>query len=306
MNYQMNWKNYRGMTAIPTQALSHLREASGDSLRVLLLLFSETEPLTVEEISTRLSLSEGQIDDSLRYWHEKGILIEEKEEKAPAVSLVKPSASSITSEELTKAYEEDPQARLLFENSEALYGRPLKPLERRNLLYILQSTLLPVDVILMMIDFCVRMDKLTPRYLMTLSEDWADRNITSHELAEKQIQILTEKTERERLITGCFGIHNRRLTKKESDYIEKWFSSYSYSLPIIQIAYEKTVDTIGKLSFAYTNKILTSWHKEGVKTPEDIAKVETLPEKKKKTEPKREASYDLTELSKRGLFIPEE
>lgn len=303
MNYQMNWKNYRGMTAIPTQAVAHLREASGDSLRVLLLLFSEAEPLSVKDISNRLLISEGQAKDALRYWCEKGILVEDSEAK-PAVTVVKPSAASITSEELSAACESDPQTLLLFENAETLYGRPLKPLERRTLLYILQSTMLPVDVILMMIDFCVRSDKLTPRYLMTLAEDWADKNIVSHEAAERQIQFLSEKTERERLITGCFGIYNRRLTKKESDYIEKWFSSYSFSLPIIQLAYEKNVDTTGSFSFPYINKILTNWHKAGIKTPEDVAENEALHSKKTDSSQK-ETSYDLNELSKRGLFIPE-
>ena len=87
-------------------------------------------------------------------------------------------------------------------------------------------------------------------------------------------------------------------------YIEKWFCEYSYSIPIIQKAYEKTVDAIGKLSFPYLNKILTSWYNEGIKTPEEAAEKDI---KTPKTPPsvEKETSYNLNELSKRGLFIPE-
>lgn len=305
MDYQINWKNLHGITGIPTQAIAYIKEAPGDYLRILLLLFSESSFLSTEEISNKLSISQSNVDDSIRYWAEKGILIFPEENVVEKPFFKKPSASSVTSEELTEAFDSDPQTRLLFENAELLYGRPLKPLERRNLLYILQNTLLPVDVILMIIDFCVRMDKLSPRYLLSVCEDWADRNINSHELAEEQIQFLTEKTERERLIVGCFGIHNRRLTKKESNYIEKWFCEYAYSIPIIQKAYEKTVDAIGKLSFPYLNKILTSWYNEGIKTPEEAAEKDI---RTPKTPPRveKETSYNLNELSKRGLFVPEE
>jgi len=305
MDYQINWKNLYGMTSIPTQALAYINEAPGDYLRILLLLFSENSFLASEEIANKLSIPILNVDDSIRYWAEKGILILPKDNVDEKLIFKKPSASSITSEELTEAFDSDPQTRLLFENAELLYGRPLKPLERRNLLYILQNTLLPVDVILMIIDFCVRMDKLSPRYLLSVCEDWADRNINSHELAEEQIQFLTEKTERERLIVSCFGIHNRRLTKKESDYIEKWFCEYDYSISMIQKAYEKTVDAIGKLSFPYLNKILTSWHNDGIKTPEEAAKNDI---KTPKLTPhiEKDSSYNLNELSKRGLFVPEE
>lgn len=305
MDYQINWKNLHGMTGIPTQALAYIKEVPGDYLRVLLLLFSESSFLSPEEISNKLSIPKSNVNNSIRYWIEKGLLSFPEENIVEKSAFKKPSASSITSEELTEAFDSDPQARLLFENAELLYGRPLKPLERRNLLYILQNTLLPVDVILMIIDFCVRMDKLSPRYLLSVCEDWADRNINSHELAEEQIQFLTEKTERERLVVGCFGIHNRRLTKKESDYIEKWFCDYSYSISIIQKAYEKTVDYTGKLSFPYLNKVLTSWYNEGIKTPEEAAEQE-IKTPKTQLYSERETSYNLDELSMRGLFVPEE
>ena len=73
---------------------------------------------------------------------------------------------------------------MLFEQSEQLYSRPLKPTERRTLLYIYEYCELPIDVILMVVDFCIRYNK-SPRQILSICEDWSDNDITTHEQAER-------------------------------------------------------------------------------------------------------------------------
>lgn len=40
---------------------------------------------------------------------------------------------------------------------------------------------------------------------------------------------------------------------------------------MIRLAYERAVENTGKLSFAYINKVLQNWHREGVRTAADAA-----------------------------------
>ena len=43
---------------------------------------------------------------------------------------------------------------------------------------------------------------------------------------------------------------------KERDYIEHWFTDLSYGPELIKLAYDRTVDNTGKVSFPYLNRSL--------------------------------------------------
>lgn len=303
MNYQLNFPAFSGLIALPAAVTEHLPEASGLAVKVLIALLSaQGGKPTPEEIASTLGVSAEDARDGLKYWVSKGILTTEEKEKREAVKLVKPGSNTITSKELADQMEHNAQVRCLFESAETLYARPLSAMERRTLLYALQSTLLPVDVILMIIDFCLRIGKASVNYILRVCEDWAEQEINTHELAEERIRRDLEKNEGEKLVMSCFGIHGRKLTKKESDYINKWLHQYGFQLNMVRLAYERTIDSIGELSFPYINKILTEWHKHGIATPEQANSKDAKPAGKQE---EKQPSYDLDKLSKRGLYIPE-
>ena len=66
---------------------------------------------------------------------------------------------------------------------------------------------------------------------------------------------------------AAFGIYDRNLIDKEREYISAWFQDYGFSIPMIKLAYERTVERTGKLSFPYVNSILRSWYEKGVTSP---------------------------------------
>lgn len=300
MEYQINPQILTGMAAIPGKVCELLDEVDGDALRVLVFIFSNRSMPDVQEIQSKLHLTRSQVSSAIRYWQAKNILTAEPKTTS---GMRKPDASCISTQELVEAKENNQNAAMLFEQAELLYTRPLKPSERRNLLYILETTDLPADVILMAVDYCIRIGKATARYILAVCENWSDCNIITHEQAEEQIRTLLEKNQIERMICSCFGIHNRSLTSNERKAIEKWTAEYKFPLNMIQIAYEKAADATGKLSFPYISKILSTWHKAGVDTPE---KIDQMDHNKKTNKSSREKpSYNLAELAKKGLFIPE-
>jgi len=62
--------------------------------------------------------------------------------------------------------------------------------------------------------------------------------------------------------------------------MEVWVKDYRFSLDIIKLACEKTVENTGKVSLSYAEKILSSWHKKGVKSVEDAEKADEKPQTK--------------------------
>ena len=274
-----------------------------------ILIFNEDKNSTSSEIATKLDLTISQVEDSLRFWKSKEIILAPKKENA-VFSIDKPCASQISTNELKEAMTQNQYVKMLFSQSEQLYARPLKPIERRTLLYIYEFYNLSIDVILMVVDFCIRYNK-PPRQLLSICEEMSDDNVNTHEQAEKRIQILTEKYNIESQVRHCFGIYDRKLSLNEKKMIHKWFIELGFGINMIRLAFNRCVDAIGKLSFQYIDKILLNWQRENVKTPEELETLEFNRPQTRKAKPKIESrpktSYDLNELlSKSGLFIPEQ
>ncbi len=303
MKYEINPKKIFNLIAIPAEIKEYITETSGDFLKVLFLIFSEKKTLTSFEIATKLDISIPQVDDAIRFWKFKGILKLPEEETA-IYKIKQPSIDQISTKELIDAKKSNNLIDMMFKEAEILYKRPLRPIERRTIFYVFEFYKLPVDVILMVTDFCIRNNK-SLKQLLTICEDMSEKDITSHEQAEKYIKNLTEKFAIEKQIQNCFGIYDRKLSTNEKKYIKKWTQTYCFNVNMIKIAFEICVDNTGKLSFQYIEKILQNWNKNEIKTQKDVK--ELLNKKtNSKNKTSKSASYDLDELiSKNSIFIPE-
>ena len=72
----------------------------------------------------------------------------------------------------------------------------------------------------------------------------------------------------------AFGISGRNLLDAEIAYIRKWTGTYGFTLDIITEACARTIRNTGKAKFEYADSILTSWHKQGIRHLEDIARLD--------------------------------
>ena len=70
------------------------------------------------------------------------------------------------------------------------------------------------------------------------------------------------------------GMGERELTTKEKTLFDCWFGEWNFPFDTVKLAYEKTIDTTGKLSTTYMNGILRRWHENGFETIEDVQKGE--------------------------------
>ncbi len=304
MKYEINPKKIYNLTALPVEIKEYISEVSGESFKVLFLIFSEKKNLTSFEIATKLDLTVPQVEDAIRFWKSKKILIPPREEENAVISINKPSIDQISTEELVNAKEKNKLVEMLFKESEVLFKRPLRPIERRTLLYIYEFFKLPIDVILMTIDFCIRYNK-SLKQILSICENMSDNDITTHETAEKYIKAITEKFNIENQIKNCFGIYNRKLSSNEKKYISKWTTKYNFKINMIQNAFNICVDKTGKLSFQYIEKILQNWKKNNITSPNEL-EIFNSKNAKIKNKKSHQTSYNLDEiLSNNPLYIKE-
>lgn len=134
---------------------------------------------------------------------------------------------------------------------------------------------------------------LSPEYILTLASYMATKgkpNVST--LKNKAISLhkrgLDTVEELERYISDCerentadwelkrlFGIKGRNLSDAELAYFRRWCEEFDFTTEIVSAAYDiSSVATGGKLSFPYTDKILTEWHEAGCKSLEECRRHE--------------------------------
>ena len=160
---------------------------------------------------------------------------------------------------------------------------------------------LAADFILMVIQYCCSIGRANMRYVEKTAASWVDLGIDTHEKAEQHILKLTDLHSKENQVRSAFGIGERSLIPKEEKFINTWFNDYGFDIAMIRLAYERTVEKIGKLSFPYIDSILSSWYKKGIKTPRQASeesRPQQAPADSPKHAPSRSTSYDLDQIEK--------
>lgn len=303
MNYKLNLGSWGSVFAVPADVVDkYIKIAGGSSIKVLLFFLRHSgEQVTDEIIANALSMNCEDVNDSLSFWKQVGLLDEVDGSFAPALaslSLPKESISAIVtpvaavgvtkeqadfaaikaaalrSPEFTPAQiagtvKSDEKVDFLFKTCETLYGRPLKHTEQNALITITEHIGLPTEVTLMLVDYCFSINKATPAFLKESAMNWMENGITDLASAERHISMLQSRYSAENSVKSIFDI-NRALSQKEKDFIDLWYNVWGFSSDMVKLAYDINVNSKGKFSFPYINKILENWHIKGIKTEEQV------------------------------------
>lgn len=247
--------------------------------------------LSIAETAKRLHVSEDSVTAAMDFWITAGVLeddgnggyrfpAEDGAKKKTRRSADKSgrlrTRPSYDAAEIDAAASVNGDVDYMFRQAEKILGRLLSPSDFEMLYSFVDWLGLPVEVVIMLLNFAAGQGKTTKRYLETVAIDWADRGIDTYESAEEYIKEIEVKMSNEGKIRGVLGIYDRALTQTEKKYIKAWTYEKDIPLPLIREAYDRTVAATGKLSWAYMNKILMSWCEEGIKTVEEVAEREAL------------------------------
>lgn len=304
--YIVNPNEYKRIFAVPSSvAEKHVKTAGALSLKVLLLVLSQPQT-TVKKMAETLNVSELDIKDAANYWVANEIFTTDKvEEKGSQpqpstdeqqIKRVSQAPVRLTGKELESRVKNSQDVKYLIAETEKHFGKNLIPSEASVLVSLYDWAGLPVDIILMIVGYCASINKNNIRFLEKLALDWIDKGIDSHEAVAANIKELTLKNTNESAVKSAFGIFNRSLTTKEKNFINSWFCEMHFDIEMVKLAYEKTIDSTGNMSFPYINKILGSWNEKGIRTPAQAEEEQKLDNKSgnRTSQP----SYDLDGMDK--------
>ncbi len=316
MAFQINLGGWNQVFAVPACVVDrHLGSADGVQLKVLLYCLRHAgEPLEEEKAAAAAGCTAQGVRDALNYWCGAGVLAqgpefgpgeaaapekpEEKAEEKPKKVAPSRSIPKTSVADVLRRKKESEEVRFLLSQAESCLKKMLSSAEITTLVGLYDWAGMRVEVILMVLEYCASIGKTNMRYIERTALDWANNGIDTHEKAEEYIKKITEQGQRESLVKAAFGIYDRNLIDKEREYISAWFQDYGFSIPMIKLAYERTVERTGKLSFPYVNSILRSWYEKGVTSPKQAM------EERRPPEPGEGAttSMDLAEFDRMGLL----
>ena len=201
---------------------------------------------------------------------------------------------------VAKRAQEDSDIAFLLQEAQVILGKTISNGDSATLLMLHDTDGLPVDVILMLLQYASSIGKGNMRYIEKTGIRWSDEGIDSLELAERKIRQLDQSQKAWSSVQRLLGLERRSPTAKEAQFADRWINEWRFSEDLIREAYERNVDAKGKFSFPYMNSILERWKKEGV---------ETLEQAQNEKKPFQEAaggeqapSYDLEAYERSSIF----
>ena len=201
---------------------------------------------------------------------------------------------------VAKRVQEDNDIAFLMQEAQVILGKTISNGDSATLLMLHDTDGLPVDVILMLLQYASSIGKGNMRYIEKTGIRWSDEGIDSLELAEQKIRQLDQTQKAWSVVQRILGLDRRSPTAKESQFADRWINEWHLAEDLIREAYERNVDAKGKFSLPYMNSILERWKKEGIETLEQ-ARNEKKPFQEASSE-EQEPSYDLEAYERTSIF----
>ncbi len=256
---------------LPRTVLPLLAKASASELRVLLYLYAWKQA-EIPQLASQLGLTPSEAEAAVAFWRGAGVL--EADESAPK----KPVPASVS---LFKNYDSHTIADHLeqkedFRSCCDLVGEKLEKQLTKNdyssLLYLYDYVGLPAELIGGVAEYCVSRGKKSMQYLMkTALRMYEEDGIDTYEKFEKHMAHLEKLNAGIGRVRRLCGMGERELSTKEQTILNRWFGEWELSYELIKLAFDKTVDSLGKVSLSYMNTMLKRWYEAGFTTPEDVA-----------------------------------
>ncbi len=178
----------------------------------------------------------------------------------------------------------NPVINEMFLNLNQIMGRSLVPSELLKILDWYYNYSMSTEVIIRAFMYCVQAKNIKKlNYIEKVIIGWYDQGITTMEKLDEYLERTDERNYQYTSILKYLGIYNRLPTHPEKETMKKWFDVWNFPVSVIYKACDESIK-IRNPNIDYINKVLENYKKSGVKTVEDINKVDTpKPSVKKKT-----------------------
>ena len=235
---------------------------------ILYLLRHNNEEIPLNNISEDLNTSILKIKEALIFLRNKGIIKDNLVKSTPKIKKMdnknsiyesvykyqKPDSSFVVSR-----INSSDEIAFLMKEAQNILGRPISNLDSATLIMIHDTDGLPINVILMLMEYCTSIGKSNMRYIEKVAVAWGNEGIDTIEKAEKKIKKIQKENIAWNSVRNVLGLEKRSPTSKESELCNKWIHDLNLPLDLIKKAFDKCVNVKGKYIASYIDAILKDW-----------------------------------------------
>lgn len=274
-----NFKFYQDFVPVPKDFIENVMPTANASFVTvylyIMLLAVNGKSSDTAAIAQKLNLLESDVIHAVKYWHEKGvfsgsgdnIIIKRSIDEELSHAANKKSIGDIS--EIIKG---NSTLRDLCAIAQEILGKTLANNDIETLYWFYDTLGFSPEVITMLLEYCVSMDKRNIKYIEKVALTWSENNITSMDEAQQYINRVTKKDEYTSSLCKLFGITDRKLSKTEQMYLDAWRDEFKMSADMVSLAYEYCIMATNKFSFPYINTILKRWAEQNIRTIQDAEK----------------------------------
>jgi len=258
-----------------------LRAGDGDAALLYLYILKTHGQSTSAEAAAALGKSPRGIATEMAVLSRLGLVrldgteAAEQEPPPPPPPVNEPRSYSV--DEMKNELMSGSDFSIVVDETQRRLGKILSPDDLMRLFGIYDSLRLPPEVILQLITHCIKEchqsgDGRAPtiRYIEKEAYIWEREGIFSLERAEEYLKAISAQKSARGSIKKALQIYDREFSATEKRYVDGWIAM-GFEVGAIEIAYDRTVLKTGKLSWAYMDSIIKSWHSRDIHTAQQVS-----------------------------------
>ena len=258
-----------------------IRIGDGDAALLYLYILKTPGQITPKDVAEGMGKSNGWVNTAIAVLTLHGLLkpidgIDDPQADASREDAPGESIRQYTIKDVLAEIEEGTAFVVLRDEVEKLYGKKLLEHELVTLLRIHDSLHLPTEVIMLLISHCKtegnkRFSWSMPpmSYLEKAALDWEDKELFTFEKAMDYLKSLEERAYALQGMKAALQKSDRELSADEQKFVDTWITM-GFGPDAVEIAYVRTIEHIQEPQIKYINGIMTSWHKKGLHTAQEI------------------------------------
>ena len=281
----------------------YLPEASGDFIKVyfyIAFLAKFDTEIKINDLSKTLGLDFPTVQDAIKYWENKGLLVKNPNgyalvnlQELELAKLYNPKVS-LDPETIEKNAENQYRAKVIDSINSQFFSGTMSPSWYADIDLWFEKYGFDDQVMIALFNYAYENRALHRNYIQTVADAWAKEKIKTFNDLDQYYEHREKINVFKKDIAKRLNL-SRNLTSYDEEYIYKWVETYKFKMDVIDIALKKST-TKNSISFEYIDKLLSDWHEKELFTVSEVnTYLDSLKNKEKKTKQVKQLAFEYTQ-----------
>lgn len=331
MDFSINLGMWNSVFAVPSEIVDkHIKLVGAAQLKVLLWILRHcNENFSFDNIANDLSMNKADVKDSMQYWIETGVLnidknilsfnendTSENQKQNSSNTKNNDNKPILKDKERILTRHEKPDSlsvaqrintssdiAFLMQEAQVILGRPISNSDSSTLLMLHDDDGLPIDIIIMILQYAVNIGKANMKYIEKVAISWANEEIDTIEKAEQKLRELDSHRKAWATVERIIGIPHRSPTAKEDEMSNRWINTWHVKEELIKEAFDRCINSKGRYISSYIDSIIKRWHNSNITTiAQAIEEDRSTRINKYSRDYQHKPSYSIEEYEKYSIF----